>query len=150
MKPKYHVQSLAVENVGSMLYIQLQVRLIPFLLMIVTFGQIFYRFLFVSNQTSCCVKPSYWHFMPLIPAYFICVELSNIFNNSTKHRKPECLLEPQDSSHLKGCLPLSASETCKKMEQILSEKAHSLQCFSIVGSETHLSMPTVLPPFLEC
>lgn len=85
-------------------------------------------FLFLTQNKLLCQTTSLT-FIPLIPAYFIFVELSNIFSNSTGHQKPEGLLEPQNSSHLKDCLPL---RLVKSWNRFFSEKAQQLFCFSVV------------------
>lgn len=109
------------------------------------FGR-FLRFLFMFlTKMSSCANPPPWHWIPLITAYLIWVEPSNILNNSTQHLKPAGLLEPQDNSHLKACLP-QRPVGCRNG---LSLQELALFCFSTESCKTYLIMPTLSHCSLE-
>lgn len=92
-----------------------------------------------------CANLSPWHLIPLITAYFIWVEPSDILNNGTQHLKPAGLLKPQDNSHLKACLP-QRTLGCRN---VLSLQEQALFSFSTVSCKTYLLMPTLSHRFLE-
>lgn len=100
--------------------------------------------MFLTKMSSCANLPP----LTLNTTHHRILHLgrtSNILNNSTEHLKPAFLLQPQDNSHLKACLP-QRPVGCRNG---LSLQEEAFFCFSTESCKTYLIMPTLSHCSLE-